>query len=69
MAKAVECLTVPKIKKLTEPGRHLDGGNLYLKIRDNGGKGWVLYAKFQGRIIELGLGSYPAEVFHSLAYS
>jgi integrase len=59
MAKAVECLTVPKIKKLTDPGRHLDGGNLYFKIRDNGAKGWVLYAKFQKRIIELGLGAYP----------
>jgi integrase len=59
MGMTIGRLTVPRIKKLIKPGRYSDGANLSVKVRDNGAKHFVLYAKFQGRLIELGLGSWP----------
>ena len=45
------------IATLTKPGRHADGGNLYLKIAKGGSKSWVfLYAR-DGKQTEIGLGS------------
>ena len=50
-------LTSRMIVSLTKPGRHADGGNLYLKIAKGGSKSWVfLYAR-DGKQTEIGLGS------------
>ena len=56
-------LTQRAITSLTEPGRHADGGNLYLKIAKGGSKSWVfLYARTdpvtrRKKQTEIGLGS------------
>lgn len=41
----------------SEVGRHADGGNLYLSVTANGGKRWVVLYRWNGRIIEMGIGS------------
>ena len=59
---ALHRLTALKAKNLTTPGRHADGGGLYLAIKSHGkikGRSWVfLYrCRASGRLRELGLGS------------
>lgn len=59
---ALHRLTALKAKNLTAPGRHADGGGLYLAIKSHGkikGRSWVfLYrCRASGRLRELGLGS------------
>ena len=39
------------------PGRHSDGGNLYLFIFPNGGERWIMLYRFGGKRREMGLGS------------
>ena len=50
------------VAALKEPGRHGDGGGLYLSI-SVGGSGtrrrWVYLFKLRGKIREMGLGGYP----------
>lgn len=46
-----------KVETLTEPGRHSDGGNLYLSISENGGKRWTFFYRFGSKRREMGLGS------------
>ena len=56
-------LTQRAVTTLTKPGRHADGGNLYLKIAKGGSKSWVfLYARTdpltrRKKQTEIGLGS------------
>lgn len=38
MSRALNRLTVRKIASLKEPGRHADGGGLYLRITAKGGR-------------------------------
>jgi len=45
---------VPAISK---PGRHADGGDLYLLVKPSGSKSWVFLFMFKGRQREAGLGS------------
>lgn len=40
-----------------EPGRHADGGNLYLNVTKSGARSWVFLYKLAGRQREMGLGS------------
>ncbi len=49
-------LTSLSIGRLTEPGRHADGGNLYLSVSNNGGRRWVFLYRWQGKPTEMGLG-------------
>src|SRR5262245_41515995 len=46
---------------ITAPGRHSDGGNLYLYIDDNGGRRWTFLYRQRGtgRLREMGLGPAP----------
>jgi len=46
--------------KTAAPGKHSDGGGLWLVKRDTGGAQWVLRVTVHGRRREMGLGSYPA---------
>jgi hypothetical protein len=39
------------------PGRHSDGGGLYLQISPTGAKSWLFMFKRDGKRSELGLGS------------
>ena len=57
MAREVGLLNARKVETLTEPGRHADGGNLYLSISENGGRRWVFLYRFNGVRKEMGLGS------------
>jgi integrase len=61
MAGKLNLLTVRQVQTLTRPGRHADGGGLYLKIRPGGSRQWVfLFARVEGGRrfqTEIGLGS------------
>lgn len=57
MARKSGILNARKLETLTEPGRHADGGNLYLFITPNGGKRWTFLYRFAGGRKEMGLGS------------
>ena len=57
MAREVGLLNARKVETLSKPGRHADGGNLYLSISTNGGKRWVFFYRFKGGRREMGLGS------------
>ena len=57
MAREVGKLTSRRVETLKLPGRHSDGGNLYLSISPNGGKRWVFFYRFKGKRKEMGLGS------------
>lgn len=56
MARAVNRLSAKKVQALAEPGRHADGGGLYLYIDSAGSKRWVLLYRIGGRRREMGLG-------------
>lgn len=57
MARAVHRLPANAVRKLDRPGFHPDGGGLYLKIGDSGGKSWVFRFTLNGRARMMGLGS------------
>ena len=50
-------LTVKRVERLIKPGRHGDGGGLYLQIGKKGGRAWLLRYERGGRERWLGLGS------------
>jgi integrase len=60
MANAINRLTARKVQTITEPGRHADGGGLYLVVDAKGAKRWVLLYRLPGRRREMGLGSVNA---------
>ena len=39
------------------PGRHADGGGLYLNVKDGGSRSWLFMYKVSGKRREMGLGS------------
>ena len=47
-------------KSKKAPGRHSDGGGLYLYVSPSGTKSWVFMWTRGGRRREMGLGAYPA---------
>jgi integrase len=55
--KTTHKLTALEVKALTRPGRHSDGGNLFLTISKGGGKSWAFLYQRHGRTREAGLGS------------
>ncbi|MEG9524290.1 MAG: integrase arm-type DNA-binding domain-containing protein [Hyphomicrobiales bacterium] len=57
MAREVNRLSARKVQTLAEPGRHADGGGLYLVIEQSGSKRWVMLYRMPGRRREMGLGS------------
>lgn len=46
--------------KNAKPGRHSDGGGLYLMVRPSGSRSWVLRAQVDGKRQDFGLGSAAA---------
>lgn len=63
MARQLHKLNALQVAKLTKPGRHGDGGGLYLAIAGEGRRRWVFIYRDRrtGRLREMGLGS-AAEV-------
>lgn len=56
---AIHRLSAAKIERqLKKPGRYADGDGLYLQIADGGTRAWLFQFSWQGRIRQLGLGSY-----------
>jgi integrase len=47
-------------EKVSKPGRHSDGGGLYLNVSSTGSKSWLFMWVRQGKRREMGLGPYPA---------
>lgn len=55
-------LSARKVATLDAPGRHADGGGLYLSIsKDGQRRRWVFLFRWQGRLREMGLGT-PRDV-------
>lgn len=57
MPRPEKKLSPQGVKSLTSPGRHSDGGGLYLSIDASGRRRWVFMFTSNGRRVELGLGS------------
>ncbi|MEP9354835.1 integrase arm-type DNA-binding domain-containing protein [Xanthobacter sp. KR7-65] len=57
MGRETKRLTARTVATLTTPGRHADGGNLYLSISTNGGRRWIFLYRWGGKQLEMGLGS------------
>jgi integrase len=61
MSRRVERLTTRRVNAIKKPGRHADGGNLYLQVSETGVKSWLLRYSRHGRERWLGLG--PVHTF------
>lgn len=57
VARTLNKLTVRQVASLKEPGRHSDGGGLYLRVTPGGGRSWVFMTTSRGKRVEIGLGS------------
>ncbi len=57
MPRPEKKLSSQEVRSLTRPGRHSDGGGLYLSIDASGRRRWVFMYTSNGRRVELGLGS------------
>jgi integrase len=60
VVKKINRLSARTVATLTKPGRHADGGDLYLKVDKGGAKRWVFLWMRNGRQREAGLGSVNA---------
>lgn len=55
---ATQKLTALQVRHATEPGRYGDGDGLYLNVRPNGSRAWLLRCKMPGgKVRDMGLGS------------
>jgi Arm DNA-binding domain len=57
MGRQIDKLTARKAETVKTPGRHSDGGGLYLNVTESGAKSWLFMFKKTGRRREIGLGS------------
>jgi integrase len=60
VARKINRLSARAVETLKKPGRHADGGSLYLVIDGAGAKRWVFLFRWRGRLREMGLGSLKA---------
>ena len=60
MARVQNKLSDAVARSKLKPGRHSDGGGLYLNVTPNGGKSWLFMWSREGKRREMGMGSYPA---------
>jgi len=65
MAHTLNKLKALSVERERNPGRHSDGGGLYLNAAKSGSKSWVyMWSRKLGpprtKRYEMGLGSYPA---------
>jgi integrase len=54
-------LSAKFVETTTRPGRHSDGGGLYLAVRPGGSRSWVFLYKQGSKRYEMGLGSFDAK--------
>ncbi len=60
MALALNKLNARGVTAITKPGRHGDGGGLYLVVDKSGAKRWVFLYRRDGTLREMGLGGLKA---------
>jgi len=60
MGRQINKLSTRKVETVRAPGRHSDGGGLYLNVTGGGGRSWLFMYKVGGRRREMGLGSLNA---------
>ena len=65
--KRVDMMTAHNLSRISaaevknaDPGKHADGGGLWLVKQKSGSAQWVLRVTVHGRRREMGLGSYPS---------
>lgn len=58
MARQLHKFTAKAVEALRAPGRHSDGGGLYLKVLPNGRRQWVFMFRWLGKQKEMGLGAF-----------
>ena len=56
MARQANRLSARSVASIKSPGRHADGGNLYLAVTESGARSWVFMYVIRGRQREMGLG-------------
>jgi integrase len=56
MARKLNRLSARTVATVKQPGRHADGGGLYLVVDKSGAKRWVFLFRFGGPLKEMGLG-------------
>jgi integrase len=59
MARQVDRLSARAVATLKTPGRHSDGGGLYLAIDASGRRRWIFRYKWHGKVRDMGLGPAP----------
>jgi integrase len=57
MSRTLNRLSARQVAALKEPGRHADGGGLYLRVSAAGARSWVFMTVKEGKRAEIGLGS------------
>ena len=56
---AAQKLTALKVRHATEPDRYGDGDGLFLNVRPNGFRAWLLRCKMPGgKVRDMGLGRW-----------
>ncbi|WP_395666371.1 tyrosine-type recombinase/integrase [Methylocella sp.] len=60
MVRARNRLSARQAATLRKPGRHADGGNLYLEIGDGARRGWLYFYQWGGKRKVMGLGRAPS---------
>ena len=60
MARALNKLTSRGAASLTAPGRHSDGGGLYLVVDSSGARRWLFMYRWAGKQKEMGLGGFDS---------
>lgn len=58
MSRLVNKLTSKSAKSINTPGRHSDGGGLFLRVRKSGFKSWLFMSTKNGKRTELSLGDF-----------
>jgi integrase len=57
MARTLNRFTAREVASLKPPGRHADGGGLYLRITAHGARSWIFMTTIGSRRVEIGLGA------------
>ncbi|WP_294338890.1 site-specific integrase [uncultured Sphingomonas sp.] len=60
MARPIHQLTARQVSTLKAPGRHSDGGGLYLRVTPKGARSWIFMTAANGARSEIGLGAASA---------
>ncbi|WP_353037706.1 Arm DNA-binding domain-containing protein [Mesorhizobium sp. M1076] len=57
MSRSLHKLSARSVAAIDKPGRHGDGGGLYLNVSGDGRRRWIFLYRREGKLKEMGLGS------------